>query len=579
MYHKTITIIQARMGSKRLPGKILKTIADKTIIEHVITNLQQCQKIDKIYLATGSGNENHPLQPICEKHNITLYFGPEDNVLQRFWDVLEKEKKEGRIYDSVVRICADSPFIDAKEIDKLIKAHNRKKADLSINYNHQTGLPCGFGVEVISSNALQESHQLAKTNEHKEHLDEWILQHPNRYKIYKHPVPKNKQNYRLHFTVDYPEDLSFLQQVTEYLKQQNLPIYSQNILAATQKNISLLAARRLNLFIRADGNGEIGMGHIMRCLTIADAITQIIPATNTTFYTNQESVNFIQNAGYNAKIYSDETITANLKDINPDMIIIDLRKHLDDASSLPLSRALRIRFIDSEKQQQIRGDLIINSYPLKDMNTSCPYFAGLNYLPLRKEFSKIEKKYISNTPKEILVMLGAGDLHTSQLIKIIETAKKYPNLQYTIITGIAMSSHNQTMLQNAAMGFKNIILRQNIQNVTEYMQKADIAISGGGNTLFEFARCGTPVISISTDYDSTHSSHQEHYCQAFQNANTSIYLGHNTNWTAEELQKLMQRLIENKEQRTAMSKACQKLIDGRATSRIIKHILQSYVKK
>src|SRR3989338_251543 len=198
MYHKTITIIQARMGSKRLPGKILKTIADKTIIEHVITNLQQCQKIDKIYLATGSGNENHPLQPICEKHNITLYFGPEDNVLQRFWDVLEKEKKEGRIYDSVVRICADSPFIDAKEIDKLIKAHNRKKADLSINYNHQTGLPCGFGVEVISSNALQESHQLAKTNEHKEHLDEWILQHPNRYKIYKHHILRQRRISQFH---------------------------------------------------------------------------------------------------------------------------------------------------------------------------------------------------------------------------------------------------------------------------------------------------------------------------------------------------------------------------------------------
>ncbi len=106
---KTIAIIQARMGSKRLPGKILMELGWRSIVEHTIAAVQQCHRVNTIYLATGSGAENFPLKHICAQLGVQLYFGPEDNVLQRYWEVLEKEKQEGRNYDSIVRICADSP--------------------------------------------------------------------------------------------------------------------------------------------------------------------------------------------------------------------------------------------------------------------------------------------------------------------------------------------------------------------------------------------------------------------------------------------------------------------------------------
>lgn len=584
---QTIAIIQARMGSNRLPGKILLKLKGKTIIEHLLTVVQQCKNISTIYLASSLDEKNKPLAEIAARHKINIFFGSEDDVLDRFWQVVEKEKAAGKNYDHLVRICADSPFLDAEEIDTLITAHDQSKADLSINYNHATGLPCGFGVEVISMPAFTESHRLAETAEHHEHLDEWILQHPERYKILKHSVPQQKQSYRLHFTVDYPEDFTFLEKAIENITPLGSYLDPTTILETVRKNPQLLQHRRMNLFVRADGNGEIGMGHLMRSMTVCQALKEVIPSLQVTFFTNPESVDFVKKAGdgYSAIIYTDQVMQKALLDVNPDLVLIDLRKHLDDASSLPLSRALRVRFIDSEIPREVRGDLVINSFPLSQFNSQSnqynaaqSYYAGLNYLPLRKEFSSAPEKNVSTIPKEVLVMLGGGNLHIEQLKIMTEVAADFPKLHFTLITGAAMDQANQLSLQAEAKKSTNITVLQNVSNIHEYMQKADLGISGGGNTLFEFARCGVPVISISTDYDSTHSSHQQHYCKAFEKAGTSIYLGHNTAWQTETLQQHLKSLLENLEMRKGMSEKGQQLIDGQATEKIKEMVLHEYVK-
>jgi len=500
MKTKTIVIVQARMGSKRLPGKILKTIRDKSIIEHILTTLQTCKNIDKIYIATGLGEENKLLVPLCEKLQVPLYCGPEDDVLLRFCQVIEQEEKAGRGYDFVVRICADSPFLDAQEIDKLIVAHKKNQADLSINYNHSTGLPCGFGVEVISKKALQESLLKAETEVHHEHLDEWILQHPTEYKILQQSVPKRKQSYRLHFTVDYPEDLTFLQEVARYLQEKDLPLYSQNFLQATRKNPFFVNKRRMTLFVRVDGSSEIGMGHLVRSLTVCDTLKKRIPSLQVTFFTNEESIQYIQEkgsaAGYVVQVYSNEKMKKALQEVNPDMVLIDLRKYLDDASSLPLSRALRVRFIDTEIPQEVRADVLINSYPLQQFPTSAKYYAGLEYFPLRQEFATKKKKNVEEKVREILVLLGGGNLHVEQIKKIIVLSSFFPEQHFTLVLGSAMDEDFANEIKEMVLEKNNVSLFKNISNVKELMDGADMGISGGGNALFEFSCCGVPTISI-----------------------------------------------------------------------------------
>lgn len=546
-------------------------LGEKTIVEHTLSALQQCRSLDAIYLATGSGEENYPLKEICQKLGIALFCGSEDNVLQRFWDVVEQEKKAGQTYDYIVRVCADSPFIDASEVDNLIHVHEQQKADLSINYNHPMGLPCGFGVEVISTGALKESVELAETDEHREHLDEWILQHPEKYKIYQHPVEKEKQSYRLYFTIDTAQDFAFMEGVVkEVMKQQGGTFTPLDLLKAVRQNPRLLSPKTMKLFVRADGNGEIGMGHIMRSLTVCRALRDIFPKLDVTYYTVPEAYEKIKEQMYGTKIFEESLFRQDVVNENPDIIITDLRKHLDDSSSEPLNRALKVRFIDSEIARNVRGEVIINSFPHSHFPTSAAYYNGLNYLPLRQEFANIEPKIIKSLVKEIVVLLGGGNVHDQQIQKIMEVSQEFNAIHFTIILG-------STIKDQVCTSSFNVTILQDVHNVKEKMEQADIGISGGGNTLFEFARCGVPTISMSSDYDSQHASHQEWYCRAFEDAGTTIYLGHGDSWSNEQLKKKIQQLCENIDLRKRMSAQGQQIIDGTATTKICDIIIRHHV--
>ncbi len=576
---KTIAIIQARMGSKRLPGKIMMTIGGKTIVEHILSSLKKCKYINTIYLATGSGTENDILKRVTEKLNVNFFKGPEDNVLERFWQVLELEKQKNKEYQLIVRICADSPFIDYKEVDNLIKAHQKAQCDLSINYNHPTGLPCGFGVEVISYNALKESYELAETEEHKEHLDEWILQHPEKYNILKVPVTKSKQCYPINFSIDTQDDFNF---VNELVKR-NTPTQDnyyepKKLLQTLRKDPQLTNLKKLKVFVRADGDGEIGMGHIIRSHTICQGLKAINPKVEVTYFSNEAALPTLKDFGYTAYQFSEELFKQKTEEIQPDIIITDLRKHLDDISSENLNRALKVRFIDTEKPRTVRSNLIFNSFPLKEnINQNAVYHAGFQYLPLRKEFEKIKPRTGNEPVKNILIMPGGGE-HTPQVLKLLNLTNEFPQQHFTFVLGPGTEPKNKEHIETIAKTKPNVTILHNIKNVKELMDQSQLGISGGGNTLLEFARCQIPTLCLSSDYDKEHRDHQEYYCRAFHEAGTSIYLGHGIEWPDNLLTSNLKNLIQNSEKRKEMIKQCKSIAPKKTTENISKIILKEYVR-
>ena len=110
-------IIQARVNSIRLRGKVLKYLDDKTLIEWVIKRLKKT-KIKNIILATGNLKDNLKLKKVCDQENIQFFRGSETNVLDRFYHAAKKYK-----LDAIIRVCADNPFVDSEEIDHIIKAY------------------------------------------------------------------------------------------------------------------------------------------------------------------------------------------------------------------------------------------------------------------------------------------------------------------------------------------------------------------------------------------------------------------------------------------------------------------------
>ena len=145
---KTIAIVQARVGSTRLPGKVLKEINGKPLIEILFHRLSNSQKIDKIILATSTNSENDLLASMIEKLGYEVFRGREDDVLGRYFEAANKYQSK-----SVVRITGDCPIIDPSLVDEVIFLYEKENADYASNTNPPT-YPDGLDVEVFSVDSL-----------------------------------------------------------------------------------------------------------------------------------------------------------------------------------------------------------------------------------------------------------------------------------------------------------------------------------------------------------------------------------------------------------------------------------------
>ena len=117
-----VAIVQARVGSERLPGKILKKISNLSLIEWVIKRLKKSKKIKKIILATTRFKSDDILKKVAKKNRVSIYRGKSNDVLSRFYQAAKKSKS-----NTIIRVCADNPFIDYEQINLLIKIFFIKK--------------------------------------------------------------------------------------------------------------------------------------------------------------------------------------------------------------------------------------------------------------------------------------------------------------------------------------------------------------------------------------------------------------------------------------------------------------------
>ncbi len=191
-------IIQARMGSKRLPGKVLKKIGDKTLVEHIYCRLSFLKHSAKIVLATSTCAGDDVLEKFCAERSLCCYRGSEHNVLERYY---ECAKENGFL--NIVRLTADNPFTDMGELDNLIEEHLRSDSDYTSSLDC---LPVGVGAEVFTFKALEKSYREGHAPHHIEHVDEYILENPGIFKCKVISTIPAKSRHDIRLTVDTLED-------------------------------------------------------------------------------------------------------------------------------------------------------------------------------------------------------------------------------------------------------------------------------------------------------------------------------------------------------------------------------------
>ena len=200
-------IVQARMGSTRLPGKALKKAGGKPILWYVVERLKQCRGIDKIVVATSTRKKDDVIEKFCEEHKVECFRGSEDDVLERFYQCAEHHS-----FDVIVRITADCPLIDAETIDKAIELYKDSKADYVSNVAVRS-FPRGLDVEVFSFHALEKAFDEAESGLDREHVTHYIYSKKDRFRIGELRATEKLHRPEMRFCVDTENDFKLVKAI------------------------------------------------------------------------------------------------------------------------------------------------------------------------------------------------------------------------------------------------------------------------------------------------------------------------------------------------------------------------------
>ena len=212
-------IVQARMGSERLPGKVLKQVLGKPLLGYQTERLSRVKLKKEIIVATTTGPEDQAIVDFCEQNTLLSFRGSEEDVLSRFYQAASISKA-----DMVVRLTADCPLIDPGIIDTVIDFYlkNQGRYDYVSNVLQRT-FPRGMDCEVMSYKVLEEVHRLAQTKSEREHVTSFIYSHPDRYRL--GGVINGADESRHRWTVDTPEDFELIRKILTELYPKN-PLFS-----------------------------------------------------------------------------------------------------------------------------------------------------------------------------------------------------------------------------------------------------------------------------------------------------------------------------------------------------------------
>ncbi len=241
---KAILITQARMGSSRLPGKVLKEVNGQTLLEIHLNRLRQCKKVDEIIVATTVADADEKIEALAHSLNFKTYRGSENDVLDRYYQSALPFRP-----DWIVRVTSDCPLLDAALVDKVIETALAKNVDYCSN-TLDPHFPDGQDVEVFKFSALEKAWKEAKLTSEREHVTPYIwgnsdVKGENIFKAFSFVNDKNYGHLRM--TVDEENDFKLIEHLVK--KYGSDKTWLEYVQAIESENLSALN----NQFARNEG--------------------------------------------------------------------------------------------------------------------------------------------------------------------------------------------------------------------------------------------------------------------------------------------------------------------------------------
>ena len=585
---KVVAIIQARMGSTRLPGKVLMDIAGKPMLQHIIERLELVKNIDEIVVATSTSEDDNKILDFAKTLGVVGFAGDESNVLKRYIDAAETVNA-----DIVVRVTGDAPLINPNTIERLISSAVDQNADYAICNPEIPIIHEGF--EVVSLDALKKVLQIANQDYIKEHVTIYLKENPEFVKtVYIEAEDEFKRRgYR--FSVDTLADLKFIREIYERLYKEGEIVDLHDVIELLDKEPEIkqinahitqkkVDAKSYKIAFRVDASEKLGIGHLVRCLHLAKSLNESHHC-GILFIIKDDPIceDKIRSHGYDVKTidselpYEDEC--DKVRDImitfNSNIIIIDL-KHKVSTNYVESLKELgnKVVILDNFSEGCFVADLVI--FPVAHMpsnilndkrwkENNSKYVAGAEYFPLPDSFFNHNRGKLFDDKFTILVTIGGSDPNKIAL-NVIDALSK---LKRDFIVKVVIGPYVKYAYELPELDSRFEIL-SNIDDMAPLMSNVDIAITAFGITLYELAYMGVPQIII-YNYLTDKSD-----VNRFKHFNTSISLGYHEDVSRDDIVSAVCQLMDDERLRKHMSINGMALVDGKGIERMSQMIMENF---
>jgi len=511
---KVYAIIQARMNSSRLPGKVLMDLCGKPILWHIVKRLKKCEMLDGIIIATSKNKKDNKIIDFAKRYKIRSFRGSENNVLKRYVDVGSRLK-----VDYIVRVTGDAPLIEPNEIDKFIKVIKNKQADFVVNNPDILSVHEGFSA--ISLSALKKILNVKDLKDyHKEHVTIYLKEYPKLVKtIYLKPNKFfQKSGYRL--SIDSMSDLKFIKKIYKKFWNGKGIIDLKKVIKFLEKTPQLkfinahvvqkkVKQKSRKIIFIIEGGEELGFGHFTRTTQVAKYLVEY-KNYGAIFITNNRTLSQkIKKLGFknylllfkNIERINSKNVCTIVKKEKADLVLLDvknnhdpskiinfLKKEFNDINIILIDNRTKARFLVDKNIYPIPKELISN---LKWKEDKGETYAGLEFFPLKQEF--VKAKNIKKVKNSITVSMGGSDPNniTTFLMKnLINTGRKV-----NIIIGPAFRHKKQIKI--LALRYKEIFkLYQEPDNYARIIASSSLVITALGILIFEVSYLGIPTIVL-----------------------------------------------------------------------------------
>ncbi len=567
-------VVQARMRSTRLPGKVLKPIVGQPLLWHILHRLRKSELIQTICVATTSDPADDVLADYAKAQGAVVVRGPEDDVLGRF--ALAAHMIDP---DVIVRVNADAPLVDAGFVDFLIREMMRTQSDFVML---KPGLSAIHdGADPMSRWALDKL--VVKAHDDpvaREHVSAYFKIHQDFVKVAHIDLPQKWQFKGARLSVDTPADVTFIEAVYERLHAQAGEATLTDLVALLNREPALLdlnahvqqkaaVASSGIVVMRCDGGSALGLGHVRRSLSIARALRDR-EGFGVRFAMKD---NAIAMAPVHADGFPVDVMPSGAKEIDwlldlagahkPVATVLDVRTDLSATSVMRLRGAdMIVATIDDASPRRLSADAafyppVPQVFALDWRGAESEPFVGWEWVVLGQDVSApLSSK--AHRP-QIIVSMGGSDPHGLTIPAVKALTALEANFDATVVLG--PGADHQLDLDVARIAPRFHVVRSP-NDLPRLMAKADLGLISFGVTAYELAALGVPAVYLCLTEDHAASA------LAFERAGMGVSLGVASKIDAARIGAEVEDLLSDRRRRRAMSAAGRMNLDGRGAQRI-----------